>query len=220
MEHTSNNCDTRSVEIDPFLFHHQWPFLHLGINRTDVFPDNANKKELHRTEKEQADNEGRGPQRKLIPKNQFGDEIPHGNKKAGDGHREPQHGGQPQGNLGVIGDSQHGNIIQRVKIVFADSPFSRGLHVFDFVAGKADVGNQSPKIWVRIIDLSQFLDDATVIQAETRAVLEQLDVGNPVDEIVVHLADGKHQGRFFALALHAAHHLEALFPPLQEFLDQ
>ena len=39
-------------KIDPLTFHHQKPFLDIGVNRTDIFAQNTQEKQLHRREEE------------------------------------------------------------------------------------------------------------------------------------------------------------------------
>ena len=62
-------------EIDPFPFDDQRPVVHLGMDVSDIFPDDAHEEKLKRSEKEHADRDGRNAKRELVPVQKFVGEI-------------------------------------------------------------------------------------------------------------------------------------------------
>lgn len=62
-------------EIDPFLLNHQRAFEYLRVNRPYVFSKDSDEEELHRGKEEEAYHHRRGPNRKVLPEEEFVDQI-------------------------------------------------------------------------------------------------------------------------------------------------
>ena len=70
-------------------------FDDLGMDGTDVFPHDADKKQLYGGEEEHANDQGSQAEGKIFPKNQLGDKVDNGNQQAQPGHDKAKHGRKP-----------------------------------------------------------------------------------------------------------------------------
>src|SRR5664280_2165821 len=82
-----------------------------SISSREIGPD---EEELHSSEEVDADQEWRCAQLQFIPEHELGDEIPESHQQTEHGNGESRHGGDAQGYLRVVGDAQHGYVVQRV----------------------------------------------------------------------------------------------------------
>src|SRR5437764_14962284 len=55
------------LEVHPLLLHHQRAFLDVRMDGTDVLAEYAHGNQLHRTQEEDADDQGRHAHRKPVP---------------------------------------------------------------------------------------------------------------------------------------------------------
>src|SRR6266567_788890 len=62
-------------EVHALPLHHQGTLQHLRMDRADVLADDAHGNQLDGTKKENADHQGRNPNREAIPVEQFIDQI-------------------------------------------------------------------------------------------------------------------------------------------------
>src|ERR1035438_8981126 len=72
----SDHWRRNSVEVDPFPLDHQRPTHDLGVDRADVFAEDADEDELHGAEEEHADHQRRNTNLETVPEQQFIDQIP------------------------------------------------------------------------------------------------------------------------------------------------
>jgi hypothetical protein len=86
----------------------------MGMDGAYVLPDYADKKQLHRAEKKQSDHQGRNAYRETVPKDQLINKVSKGYNQTKKRHSKTDHRGQPQGNFGMLRDTKHGHIVERV----------------------------------------------------------------------------------------------------------
>ena len=48
----------RLIKVEPFLLDYQWSVQDLGVDGTDIFPNNAEEEELDTPQEEKADYQG------------------------------------------------------------------------------------------------------------------------------------------------------------------
>ena len=105
------------VEVDPFSFHDERPFVDLRMDRADVLAEHPDEEELNCTEEVDSDQERRQAKLKLVPEHELGDEVPDRDEQADYGDGESRHRGEAERHLGVIGDTQHGDVVQGEEII-------------------------------------------------------------------------------------------------------
>lgn len=103
---------------------------HLGVDRANILPHNPQEKELHRREEENTHDQRRQSQGEAAPEQQFIDKVENGDENAECRRDKAKHGGHTQRHLGVVGDAQHGHIVQGIKVIFGDAALASGLDIF------------------------------------------------------------------------------------------
>src|SRR5450756_330141 len=208
-----------SVEIDALLLDRQRPMVHLCVNGSYVLAEDADEEELHATEEVHADHERRQAEVEGVPHGQLEDEVDHGHEQGDDRQSEAGHGRQPQRHLGVVGDPQHGHIVERVEVVLGDAAAPRRLRIWDLDARIAEVADEAAEVGVRVVDLSELVHHHAVVQTEAGEVADQGDLAEPVDEPVEEVAYEEHRPLLEALLLDADRDLVAGLPLGDEVAD-
>jgi hypothetical protein len=85
----------------------------------------------------------------------------------------------------MVGDAQHRHVPKRVKIVLCESSLPRRLDKWEQRAIVPEVADEPAPIGVRIVDLTDVLDDAPVVEPESCRVRNKLDIREAVYDTVV-----------------------------------
>src|ERR1700681_1207424 len=148
-----------------------------------------------------------------MPEEQFvrkvGNSTEHGKQRSG----ETGKGDNSQRNFGELGDSEHGQVVKRIKIVLGLAALAPLLYIQYFGVWKPDFSDHAAKIRVRTAKLPHQIDDLTIVQPEASKVFVSFDVvGEPVDELVENLPQQEHRPSFAALMFDRDDDWYALFP--------
>ena len=98
----------------------------------------------------------------------------------------------------MAGDAQHGHIVENIEVIFGDAPLRGAAGVFDLDRLEAEFGDQAAKIGIGVVEFPENIHDAAVVEAEAVEITGQLDFRQPLDEVIIALANGEHQRRFAA----------------------
>ncbi len=90
------------------------------MNGADVLPNDAQRDQLHRAKKEEAEDNRRQAHRKAIPEDKFVNEVEHPGEEAEKRGDKAEKDDQAQRNLREIRDPQHREVVKRVEIVRSD----------------------------------------------------------------------------------------------------
>ena len=74
--------DSSVIEIDPFLLEDQRPVHYLGVNKADVFAEDADEEQLYGRNEEDADHQRRDADLETVPKDELVNEIAQGHQQA------------------------------------------------------------------------------------------------------------------------------------------
>ncbi len=128
---------------------------------------------------------GARPKLNSVPEEQLGDEIPQREQEAQRRHPEPQHRRQPERDLRVIDDAEHGKVVQGIEVVARDPPLPERLAIRHRRRLIAQLPHQPAKVRVGIVELPELLDHHPVVQPEPGRLPHDLDVRNPSQETVI-----------------------------------
>lgn len=173
MKAKDNSCDIQIfIEIYPFLFNNQGTLFYLRKDSADIFPDDADEKQLNGGEEEKTDHEGCRPDLEAVPKDQFIDEVADRHQQTGEGDDEAYETGHAQRELGVIHEAEHGEVIERIEIVLRPTFLPPRLGEFDLGPFESDLGDQAPEIGIGVVELPDKVYDGPVIEAEAGEILD------------------------------------------------
>ena len=143
-------------------------------------------------------------------------QIHHKAGKAKESEERADKRGDADEELGIRSDAIHGHVVKGTEIVVALAGTTFGLDIFNAGHLVAEFGNDATHIGVRIVEAGQHLNKTLVIQPKTREILDLFNIGDPVDNVVLKLPDGVHDGVGFALFLRADDDTIAFFPFMDE----
>jgi len=205
------------LEVDALALHHQRAPLHLGVDCPDILAQNSNRYQLHRAEKEDADDQGSDAHREAVPVQQLVGEVAESRQSAERGRHKPRKGDDAQRHLGEVGNAEHRHVVEGVEVVLALAALARGLIVEDLGVGKADLGDQAAEVRVGIVHGFDDVDYPAVIKPEAGEVFESLDRRQMPDQPVIALANPEHDRVLLAGSLDGQDRREAVFPLSDEF---
>ena len=120
----------------------------------------------------------------------------------------------------MIGDAEHRQVPERIEVHFGYAAPPRRLRKRNQRALVPQIADQAADVWPRIIDAADVVDDAPVVQAESRHVPVEIDVRQRGNDPVVPVAAQPEQRRVMGAGFLRQHDLAALFPLLHEFGQQ
>jgi len=210
---TENLSQCLYSAVDAFFFCYEGTAEDEGMDGADVFADDAEGDELDGAKEEQAKYNGSDADGEIVPENELVNQVKHTGDEAEEGADEPDEDDEAEGHLGEVGDAQHREVVERVKVLARDAARSPVLVVFDSGYGKAQFSDDSAEIGVRIAKISSnSVDDRAIVEAESGEVLEDADVGEPRDKAVIRGANTVHQAIFIAGFLDCSDDGGSVFP--------
>jgi hypothetical protein len=118
----------------------------------------------------------------------------------------------------VIGDSQHGDVVEAEETILGAAAGAGRLRILDFRSLIAEVADETPKVWILLVRAPELFNDLSVVEAESREVVDELHVGRePSNEPVVELSRPRHEPGVFVALFHPDYDLVA-FPPFSDEL--
>jgi hypothetical protein len=180
-------------KVDPLPFDDQRSIADLRVDRHHVFAEHAEKEQLHRGDAEQADDDGRDPDRQPVPEKDLHREVHESGGQADDRTGEPDERGQPQRNPRVVDDPLDPQVVERVEIVLGDAAHAPGLRIRHRGIAEAKLRDDASEVRVGVRQLLQDGDESLVVQAKAGAVADLFDLRKAVDHRVADPADGEHQ---------------------------
>ncbi len=199
-------------KIDPLFLNHQRSVHDPFIDAEDVLSQKSGKHQLQRSEDQDGEQDGGGACNEAVPVDQLQDQVHQSDDHADAAYDEAGKGGDTQPHLGVGGEAQHGCVIQGVEIVVGFACSAALLLVGEIYPFEAQLGYNAPQERGGIVQISQDLHKAFVVESEAGEVLNLLHVGHLFDHFVIAGAQEAHDGIFPAAGLDAADDAGAFFP--------
>jgi hypothetical protein len=155
------------------------------VDGADVLTEDAEEDELNGGSEEDADEKRCEAEGEGLPEGEFEKKIHAGDEEGDGGTDKAGEGGEAQGDAGVVDDAENPDVIEGVPVVFGDSMFALGLIVEDALDREADVGDHAAEVRVGVVEGADEVHDLAVVEAEAGEVLDGLDAGETLGELVV-----------------------------------
>src|ERR1700730_1940998 len=151
-------------EVDAIELHGVGALLNLSVNGSDVLAHHTEEKELERRDEKYSDQHGRKAKAEGRPEYQLKDEVDQGDEERETGPKETCERGQAKGDLRMVDNAEHADVVEGVPIVFGDPELAGRLVVEELYGGKADVGDHTAEVGVRVIEGLDEVDDLAVVK--------------------------------------------------------
>lgn len=94
----------------------------------------------------------------------------------------------------MVGDAEHRQIPKRIEVIFGESALSDRLGEWDQCPLVAEIADKAAEVGIGVINPADILDNATIIEPKAGHVLDKFNLREPVDEVVISLANQKEEG--------------------------
>lgn len=201
------------LAVDPFFFRDKRPAQDEGVDGADVFADDAEGDELDGAEEKESKDHRSDPDIEVGPEDQLVDEIKHSNQEAEKCRNEAGKDNKAQRHLGKIRDAQHGEVIEGIEVLAGDAAGAAVLVIVNCHHRKAQFGDHSAKIRVRIAKIgANFVDYGAIVEPKSSEMGHNSHICEPRDQAVIGGAQAVHQPAFVAGVLDAGNDGGALLP--------
>src|SRR5439155_17194995 len=118
-----------------------------------------------------------------------------------------------------IGDAEHREVPKRVEIVLCESTLSGWLGKRDQCPFISKITDQSTKVGVRIVDLTDVFNHLPVVKTEPGSILDEFDIRKTIDRFVIRLPNKRKQGGLLGVYLLCQDDLVSPLPLTDELRD-
>ena len=191
-----------------------------AVDGQDVFAEQAEEDQLHGADEEDAGHEGCDADGERVPEQELHDEIIQRNQNAACREERADERCHAQARFRVRRERQHRRIVEREEIVVRVAGFALCLRVRDVLSLKSELRDDVAQKRHRVIEPTQHVDKALVVQPRPREVLDLLHVAHLADGLVIAGPQEAHDVILFALRLDRRDDLVALFPLVHEARDE
>src|SRR5215211_6513272 len=160
-------------------------FLHLVVDPSDIFPQNANRYELHSAEKHNEDSQSRDAERIVLAGNQFHHGDVHPNQKSYARNRNAAHKRRSQENVREPDHAVKANLDRaEISLIVARAGGPWCAIEFHYSLVEANIGDQAPQEAMALFQLAKLIYDAPVHDPEFTSVTGNIDVRERIDDPV------------------------------------